>query len=570
MASLEETLYGLLDSSTSDSFTADGGSIFTKPITEEEHQKNIASYLAEDERLRKEGFMPPTERQRIAEGRQVKLYTNDPTAYEEARKVGKPAKLYSSNLQEPQLSNLDPNKEFMKSISEQVKNLEKLTDNPTAYAEQVAQTAASIAAKEAEFKKSAQTQAYAKYGIPALEQMVSLLKRKEQLDPIHVATYGKIDGPEVIAAKQRLQAAMNSADGAIPEMLSSNDAYQVLQVYSKTLLGKADESLQRVLNKKDMQEREAIEKLSGFTPEEKENLIKLTGYADATQQLAFIRGNAKNFKELDATLKARPDQLPALTLSGNRFATQLILEEEKQIYGAKAVENVVKLQKIATDQLSAQEAFKEMRATGFLGTKTKEWEKQFSAAIAGTMGAEEQQKASRTMQTQIAKKYGEFIASKEFKEDIVSLQDRSKVPVPDWVRSIALDPKISGNGKVSMEQATSVLMSFDDPTIRKQRLQELVNYYNEAMKTQNNSSLFKVSPTIIDELRQRVAINVLDPMSGLTYSERVKKLSAIRNSPEYMQLEVAEKRALQSGNAIEANRLMQIRKNLLTNVQGEE
>jgi hypothetical protein len=407
---------------------------------------------------------------------------------------------------------------FMANLDTQMAELGALKDDPEAYAKKLAMTEASVAAKATDFYNQAQATAAAKYGIPDLENQIRQLKMREQSTPAYVLKYGNIDSDEVVAAKKNLMAARNAADGAIPEILKGNPAFASLQTYATTLIDFSKRNQQREMDKLGDMERRALDTLSGFSTDQREKLAALSGFDDPRQQYQFLKGNQKNIEQVQIALSAEsPQEVAALALTGNKYAAQLAFNNEKRVLGADARPKMQTLERIVADPNAMQAAFTEMKNAGAFGPNVKEWEKKMSAAVAGLSGDKEAQRASAFTRQEVAKEYGKFIAEKEFTTDLLGLQNRSKVPPPAWLQAAASDVKVSGNGKISFDQAIALANQADTLEQKKARGQELLSYYTEAVKKQNDSTLFPVRPFLVEQMKAKLTMEA----SGMNIAKAI-------------------------------------------------
>ena len=534
MADLTETLYGLIDEPSDQLWGQD-----FQQITEAEHQQNLQPYYEEEARLQREGFLPPKDTGQSSDKVKVYgdnqgttlenlrkkwneesskgsgiLYTNVPEAGAEAEAQGKEVRYYggssaSEEQKEPTQgldpNVFDPNSAFVQALKQQVSSLAESAADPIAYAEKRAQIAASMAAKEADFQQQAQAQAMARYAVSDYEKLVSIVKQREQSNPEFRATFGTADGPDTLAAKQKLAQAWNQANGAVPEILASNGNYKALRAYAETYVGTEEARVRKEIATQEGLDAKAEELLFGLDTAQRENLVKLTGSTDIRAQAAFIRAQkGKDYQALQYALAGGNENLPVQALTGNRFAKDLVSKQEATVFGAEAGSRVNELESITQNDRAAEVALATMKNSGYFSEdQMKAWEQRKALATAGLHGTKEDQGEAAAMRLDIAANYAKFKTQQEFLGDVLSLQNRAKVPAPSWVVQEA-----EASGTVTKQKALDLIAQAGTPEEKRARAEELLNYYTSAVQTQNNSSLFKVDARLIPQLRDEAALVV--------------------------------------------------------------
>lgn len=391
--------------------------------------------------------------------------------------------------------------EIFRNIDEQVAGLETLAGDREAFISGLARVQSSIAAKEADFRKEAQTQAAIKTGVKDFEKALQDSIMMDRNTPEWVAQYGTADSDETIQARKNLIAAQNAAMGASDNFLRENPAYGAFRSYAETKLKGAEAMFVKGMDRQEKLEFQADVVMSGYMPEQRQALAEISGFQTPVEQWKFMEAQGNNKKFLQETISASPKELPVLALSGNPYARRLVEKKEGAVLGeAEAGRLLGELDKIVSDPVEANKKMVDFNANaGISKEKQKEnADKAAKALLQATSGTASDKKEAAMFRMDLAKNYASYLAQTKFDSDMLALRGKSKERLPAFLDEASKDQK---TGPLTKEKA--IILAKQAPTVQEQqkRINQLVAYYGSAAETQNRSLLFKIEPLAPEKLR---------------------------------------------------------------------
>lgn len=391
--------------------------------------------------------------------------------------------------------------EIFRNIDEQVAGLETLAGDREAFISGLARVQSSIAAKEADFRKEAQTQAAIKTGVKDFEKALQDSILMDRSTPQWVAQYGTADSDETIQARKNLIAAQNAAMGASDNFLRENPAYVAFRSYAETKLKGAEAMFVKDMDRKEKIEFQADVVMSGYMPEQRQALAEISGFQTPVEQWKFMEAQGGNKKFLQETISASPKELPVLALSGNPYARRLVERKEGAVLGeAEAGRLLAQMDKIVSDPVEANAAFNAYISKGGIpADKVKALkDKASKALLQATSGTASDKKEAAMFRMDLAQNFASFLAQTKFDSDMLALRGKSSTPLPQFLDEASKDPK---TWPLTKEKA--IILAKQAPTVQEQqaRVNQLVAYYGSAAETQNRSLLFKIEPLAPEKLR---------------------------------------------------------------------
>lgn len=404
--------------------------------------------------------------------------------------------------------------DLQKNIDEQVAALEAVAGDRNSFVSGLARIQSSIAAKEADFRKEAQTQAAIKTGVKDFEKALQDSIMMDRSTPEWVAQYGTADSDETIQARKNLIAAQNAALGASDNFLKENPAYVAFRTYAETKLKGAEAMFIKGMDRQEKLEFQADVVMSGYMPEQRQALAEISGFQTPVEQWKFMEAQGNNKKFLQETISASPKELPVLALSGNPYARRLVEKKEVAILGeAEAGRLFGELDKIIADPIEANKKMADFNANaGISKEKQKEnADKAAKALLQATSGTASDKKEAAMFRMDLAQNFASYLAQTKFDSDMLALRGKSTAPLPQFLEEASKDPK---TGPLTKEKA--IILAKQAPTVQEQqaRVNQLVAYYGSAAETQNRSLLFKIEPLAAEKLKVEAAFAGLFPTIG--------------------------------------------------------
>ena len=411
-----------------------------------------------------------------------------------------------------------PKQDFLTSIETQLKDAMTVgASDPIASAKNLANVRGSIAAEDARFFKEAQSQAYAEYQIPSLMQALDQNIRMDRSTPAYVQKFGMADSDETAAVRRQLQTAKSAADSSIQERLLGNEYYRSLKAKASSLESMIESQWKRSIERDAGLEAKASEFYYSIPPEQKSLFDKAIGNTSGDPRMAlasFARMPAAEKQQLERMMQVGEQGLALEALSGNRFAKTVLHKDETLVFGDKdqAAKRLTQVEEVAKDSKLALAAFKEMKAAGLYGQGKAVEDKALSiSSLMQTAGSgnKEQQQMAASRRVEIAKDYAAFKMNQEFNSDIPALRTKSTVPMPAWLEAALQRPEV---GKIDKSKAIALANQGANREEKQKRIQELVEFYDSAVKTQNRSRLFNVNALASEQLKAEASL--FEIMSG--------------------------------------------------------
>ncbi len=405
-----------------------------------------------------------------------------------------------------------PKQDFLASIETQLKDAMEIgATDPMTSAKNLANVRGSIAAEDAKFFKEAQSQAYAEYQIPRLQQALEQNVQMDRSTPAYVQKYGMADSDETAAVRRSLMTAKSAADASINERLLGNEYYRSLKAKASSLEAMIESQWRKSMDRDAKLEAEASELYYSIPAEQKGLLDKAIGNVSGDPRMAlatFARMPAAETRQLEKMMQVGEQGLALEALSGNRFAKTVLHKDEAQVFGDKdqAALRLSKIEEIAKDSKLALAAFKEMKASGLYGQGKAVEDKALSTSSlmqAAGSGNKEQQQLASQKRVEIAKDYAAYKMNQEFNSDIPALRTKSTVPMPAWLEAASQRPEV---GKIDKSKAIALANQASNREEKQKRIQELVEFYDSAVKTQNRSKLFNVNALASEQLKAEASL----------------------------------------------------------------
>lgn len=383
---------------------------------------------------------------------------------------------------------------FVAEVSKQLESLIPLMEDKDKFLPALAQVEASVAAKHSDFMRAATAEAYTKHNVMAFEKAVQDGIQQDDMAPGYRQKYGSADSDETLAARKALNSAKSQAEGSIPEILKGNPAYLSFDAYSKSRIDAVKTMFMKRLGKEEQIDLQAEIEMSGYMPEQRAALEAISGFTDPVQQWKFTQAQGKNKQFLLDAISSTPEHLALQTLGGNPYAERLVRQKEQRVLGAEeADKRLGMVARIVADPVVANKAFQELVATGGVpAARLEEYNKKATTALMQSSSTnKEEQKFAAAFRRDVAMQVASHTAQKAFDEDMLALRGKSKVPLPSFLEEASKDLK---TGTISKEKALFLVKEAPSLELRKQRLQQLSEYYQSAADTQNESIFFKIQP----------------------------------------------------------------------------
>lgn len=411
-----------------------------------------------------------------------------------------------------------PKQDFLASIETQLKDAMTIGANdPITSAKNLANVRGSIAAEDARFFKEAQTQAYAEYQIPRLMQALDQNIQMDRNTPSYVQRYGMADSDETAAVRRQLMTAKSAADASIQERLLGNEYYRSLKAKATSIESMIENQWKRGMERDAALEAKASEFYYSIPAEQKGLFDKAIGNTSGDPRVAmatFARLPAAEKQQLEKLMQSGEQGLALEALSGNRFAKNVLHKDETQVFGDKdqAALRLSKIEELSKDSKLSMAAFKEMKAAGFYGAGKAVEDKALAiSSLLQTAGSgnKEQQQMAAQRRIEIAKDYASYKMNQEFNLDIPALRTKSTVPMPAWLEAASQRPEV---GKIDKSKAIALANQAPNREEKQKRINELVEFYDSAVKTQNRSKLFNINALASEQLKAEAALS--EVMSG--------------------------------------------------------
>lgn len=405
-----------------------------------------------------------------------------------------------------------PKQDFLSSIESQLKDALSLgaTDS-VASAKNLANVRGAIAAEDAKFFKEAQGQAYAEYQVPRLQEALDQNIRMDRSTPAYVQKFGMADSDETAAVRRQLMTAKSAADSSIQERLLGNEFYRSLKAKASTLDSLIESQWKRAVERDANLDAKAAEFYYSIPPEQKGLFDRAIGNSQGDSRMALAtmaRLNAADKAQIERLMQVGEQGLALEALSGNKFAKTVLHKDETQVFGDKdiAAKRLTQVEELSKDSKLALAAFKEMKAAGLYGQGKAVEDKALSiSSLLQTSGSgnKEQQQMAASRRVEIAKDYAAFKMNQEFNSDIPALRTKSTVPMPAWLEAASQRPEV---GKIDKTAAIRLANQASNREEKQKRIQELVEFYDGAVKTQNRSRLFNVNALATEQLKAEASL----------------------------------------------------------------
>lgn len=354
----------------------------------------------------------------------------------------------------------------------------------------IAQNASAIYAKK-------QEETYQKFGIPQLQEQLNISMQEDRASKFW-PQYQR-DSPITEDIRKQLLQTRNSADGALPELLNGDPAYQRITTYARSLSETSSRLSMREHEKRSDLDLQAEIFLSGYMPAQRASLAKLTGATDSVSQWKFLAAQGDKKQDVIDAITTPPDLLGKTALAGNNYAMALIQQQEEAIVGkAAARDSITALKNIIADPVIAQQAFQEI-SIGLPAARLKEYNTTAALMYAAATNAgatTNEKKAAVSFRIDVAEKYAQHLAAKEFNADMLALTNYTKIPLPEWLAAAGTTKK------VDLTTAFEVINGSPDIQTRQLRVKEFTNFYTAAAAEHNKrSTLFQINPLDIGRVQ---------------------------------------------------------------------
>lgn len=403
--------------------------------------------------------------------------------------------------------------DIMGNLDDQIKKLrEQAGDDPDKLAAGFANIETAIAAKKADLYKEAQTYVHTKYGIPTLEAQLAQQEANDKAHPLWLKY--KTDSDETAAARAKVMAARNAADGGIREKLLGDTVYQSLEAKTSVLGKVAGSIVQGSMNWNEKKDREAAEFVTSLGPEGEKNMKILLpqDFQDNPRGIfSYIKGrNQKEANDILTALKAAPDEIPKMALSGSLSARKILNAKEHEATGGKSKALLDAGYGIADNSKLAMEAFETMRKAGlYSGVDDKVLNNTKSFLGPVLLDAKDEHKAQAAKERQdIAIKYMKWQNIKTFNSDVSQIP--SDAATPAFLMKALADPLVNTNGKISIDQAKVLARQAPDIPTAQAQINELATWYDLGAKKYSKSALFAIPVFEVEKLKTEAAMSKLE------------------------------------------------------------
>lgn len=400
---------------------------------------------------------------------------------------------------------------LISNLDNQLKSAQEATDSEEAI-KFLSLAKGSIAATKAEFQKEAESAAMAEYGIPSIQADIEKQRRIAQSNPYYVKLYGSADSDEVIQGEARLRAAKAAAEASTLKRLQTNPTYQALIAKAELQEKLTEHHLMKLRGKEDQAENEAEALVYGMPAEQKKLMYQALGVPDGDNRAAVAARKtmpATRRSEFDQLLQNGERAVPTLALSGNIFAERVAIDNEAKVFDSRdiAISKLKEVKAIASSDAAASVALAKLQEDPkFLASKTSEQQavlkKYIMEAKTGTANKEQQAEHAK-IRTDIARWSAGVKAQAEFDSDITKLQNNANIQVPSFLREAQADPK---TGIITKAKAVELVHAAPTVQERQTRQNELVAFYNAAVKKRADSFYFSVNPLATEELKAQIGL----------------------------------------------------------------
>lgn len=455
---------------------------------------------------------------------------------------GQGAKLTPSPIESP-TPIVKPVQGLMDEINSKLKDASEVTDTLKA-ASLIGDVKGAIAREAAKFQKETRSIAAAEFGVPSLEATLQNSVLLDDQSPGYRQKYGTADSDETAKVRSQLMQAKAAADSSINERLAGNSNYQELMNKAKATETMLTHRISKNIDIDTKRQLEAEEFYYTRPPEQRKLMDEILGNTQGDPRVAaanmkVLQANPEMKKQFSQVLENPETLIPSLALSGNVFAKRVLLERESKVAGPEVAQKKLKqLEDISKDNIAALSVFSEMKAAGAYpkGAEFEALEKRLKTSLGPAGGTSKQdQEIAAQARRDIAVKAARYITEKEFNSDIMALRNKASFPPPDWLQAAAASGKV---GKI--DKGAAIALVNMAPTVEERRIRqaELTAYYDSAVKQQNTSMIFQVSPLSTEQMKAEITLsgvlgNALTRVGNLLPSFGAPEMSGTRLQ-EYM------------------------------------
>lgn len=463
------------------------------------------------------------------------------------------AKLRASS-ELPQAAN-----DIISNLQSQLKTIQDQSEGDvTKFAAGLAQMDSYIAMKKADFYNEAKSQAVAKYQVPQLKQMLDESIKQDDTAPGFRQKYGNVDSSQTESVRTKYMTAMNAADSAVNEILQSNPTYQSLSTYADTFKKTAEVLTLSNMEKSAQVKAQAEMQYNSYTPEQQQTLDLALGNTEKNPLMVVAkvgRLNAKGKQELNDVVENGSKAIVPLMLDGNSFARNVAIAKETAISGnaTATTASIDTMINAANSNKTAMEIFQRLKtANVYSPTELKTLEPYVNATLglAAKSGNAEERQAAANLRKDIVLRAAKADTKKTMDSDISSLTNLDGIQLPAFLGVARQNPAFAGK-KISLDDAIAFANQAPTTQERQANIKALAQFYDAAIRKQNQSSIFTVDPMASSQLQAKAVLQ------GFNLFGKIADIPASLNRvfpPSQEALQTAEANKIKAQELADRNR----------------